>query len=116
MKKKEMSLLEKWKNRETKKKLREENIRLKNEIEMIHKIPKPPICTVERNVQRVCANWTVTEIQRDIPSEIVKNELLHKLSESLSDFVEYDFTNDRYGNRMFTAILYVATGDNRHEH
>lgn len=110
-----MQIIEKWKNRETKKKLREENIRLKSEIEAYMKTPYP-VCTVERNVQRVCANWTVTEMQRDIPLEIVKNELLHKLSESLSDFVEYDFTNDRYGNRMFTAILYVATGDNRYEH
>lgn len=82
---------------------------------MIHKIPKPPLCTVERNIQRVCANWTVTEMQRDIPSEIVKNELLHKLSEILSDFVEYDFENDRHGNTIYTAILYVATGDRRYE-
>ena len=107
-----MNLIEKWKNRETKKKLREENIRLKAEIETRMKMPYP-VCTVERNVQRVCANWTVTEMQRDIPSEIVKNELLHRLSESLSDFVEYDFENDRYGNAIYTAILYVATGDRR---
>lgn len=111
-----MNLIEKWKNRETKRKLREENIRLKTEIEVLHKIPEPPVCTVERNVQRVCANWTVTEMQRDIPSEIVKNELLHKLSESLSDFVEYDFANDRYGNQTYIATVYVATGDKRYEH
>ena len=109
-----MNLIEKWKSRETKKKLREENIRLKAEIDAHMKTPYP-VCTVERNVQKVCAKWTLTEMQRDIPSEIIKNELLRKLSESLSDFVEYDFTNDRYGNRMFTAILYVATGDKRYE-
>ena len=99
----------------TKKKLKEENIRLKTEIEMIHKIPKPPVCTVERNIQKVCAKWTLTEMQRDIPSEIIKNELLRKLYESLSDFVEYDFMNDRYGNQTYIATLYVATGDKRYE-
>ena len=110
-----MNLIEKWKNRVTKKKLKEENIRLKTEIEMIHKIPKPPVCTVERNIQKVCAKWTLTEMQRDIPSEIIKNELLRKLYESLSDFVEYDFMNDRYGNQTYIATLYVATGDKRYE-
>lgn len=48
-----MNLIEKWKNRETKKKLHEENIRLKSELKAYMKIP-PPVCTVERNVQRVC--------------------------------------------------------------
>ena len=108
-----MNLLEKWKNRETKKKLREENIRLKSEIETYMKTPYP-VCTVERNVQKVCAKWTLTEMQRDIPSEIIKNELLRKLSESLSDFVEYNFENDRHGNTIYTAILYVATGDRKY--
>ena len=107
-----MNLIEKWKNRVTKKKLREENIRLKSEIEAHLKTPYP-VCTVERNVQKVCAKWTISEMQRNIPSEIIKHELLHKLSEHLSDFVEYDFENDRHGNTMYTAILYVATGDRR---
>lgn len=108
-----MNLIEKWRSRETKKKLKEENIRLKAEINT-HMKTLYPICTVERNVQKVCAKWTLTEMQRDIPSEIIKQELSHKLSESLSDFVEYDFENDRYGNTIYTAILYVATGDRRY--
>lgn len=108
-----MNLIEKWKSRETKKKLREENIRLKAEIDAHMKTPYP-VCTVERNVQKVCAKWTLTEMQRDIPSEIIKNELLRKLSESLSDFVEYNFENDRHGNTIYTAILYVATGDRKY--
>lgn len=111
-----MNLIEMWINRETKKKLREENIRLKTEIEVLHKIPEPPVCTVERNIQKVCAECTVKEMRRDIPAEIVKNELLRKLSECLSDFIEYDFSNDRYGNCKYKAILYVATGDKRYEH
>lgn len=108
-----MRLIEKWKNRETKKKLREENIRLKTEIEMSHGIPKPTVCAVERNVQKICAKHRITEMEIGIPTEVVKHELLNKLSEHLSDFVEYDFENDRYGNTIYTAILYVATGDRR---
>lgn len=109
-----MNLIEKWRSRETKKKLKEENIRLKAEINT-HMKTLYPICTVERNVQKVCAKWTLTKMQRDVPTEIVKNELLRKLSESLSDFVEYDFMNDRYGNQTYIATLYVATGDKRYE-
>ena len=107
-----MNLIEKWKSRETKKNLREENIRLNAEIEAHMKTPYP-VCTVERNVQKICAKHMVSEMERDIPTEIIKHELLHKLSEHLSDFVEYDFENDRYGNAIYTAILYVATGDRR---
>lgn len=107
-----MNLIEKWKNRETKKKLREENIRLKAEIEVHMKTPYP-VCTAERNIQKICAKHRITEMEIGIPTEVVKHELLNKLSEHLSDFVEYDFENDRYGNTIYTAILYVATGDRR---
>ena len=106
-----MNLIEKWKNRETKKKLRQENIRLKTEIEAHMKTPYP-VCTVERNVQKVCAKWTA---KGEVPIEIVKQELSHNLMKYLSGFVEYDFENDRYGNTVYTAILYVATGDKRYE-
>ena len=108
-----MNLIEKWKIRETKKKLREENIRLKAEIEAHMKTPYP-VCTVERNVQKVCAKWTKPETQRNIPSDIVKDELLRKLADSLSNFVEYDFATDRYGNITYIATLYLATGDRRY--
>lgn len=72
-----------------------------------------PVCTVERNVQKVCVKRMVSEMGSGIPSEIIKHELLYKLSENLSDFVEYDFENDRYGNTIYTAILHVARGDRR---
>lgn len=53
-----MNLIEKWKNRENKKSLREENIRLKEQVEMLQ-IPKPPVCTIERNVQAVRVSFEV---------------------------------------------------------
>ena len=108
-----MNLIEKWKNRETKKKLREENIRLKTEIEMIHKIPKPPVCTVERNVQKVCAKISCGGMELTLPSQVIKRELHRKLMENVEPFVEYDFDKNGYGEGNYTAILYVETGDRR---
>ena len=104
-----MNLLEKWKNRETKKKLREENIRLKAEMEAHLKTPYP-VCTVERNIQKVYATLVEKKI---VPAEIVKQELLRNLMAYLSGFVEYEFEDDRYGDTVYTAVLYVATGDRR---
>ena len=108
-----MNLIEKWKNRETKKKLREENIRLKTEIEMLHKIPKPPVCTVERNVQKVCAKISCGGMELTLPSQVIKRELHRKLMENIEPFIEYDFDKNGYGEENYTAILYVATGDRR---
>ena len=106
-----MNLIEKWKNRETKKKLREENIRLRTEIEVHMKTPYP-VCTVERNVQKVCARISYSGMELSLPSEIIKSELHKKLMENIEPFVEYDF--DKNGQEEnYTAILYVATGDRR---
>ena len=108
-----MQIIEKWKNRQTKKKLLEENIRLKTQIEMLHKIPKPPVCTVERNVQKVCARISNSGMELSIPSEVIKHELSRKLMENIEPFVEYDFDKNGYGEENYTAILYVAMGDRR---
>ena len=110
-----MNLIEKWKNRETKKKLREENIRLKAEIEAHMKMPYP-VCTVERNVQKVCARISYSGMELSLPSETIKYELKRKLMENIEPFIEYDFDKNGYGEENYTAILYVATGDNRYEH
>ena len=107
-----MNLIEKWKNRETKKKLREENIRLKAEIEAHMKTPYP-VCTVDRNVQKVCARISYSSMELRLPSETIKHELKRKLMENIKPFIEYDFDKNGYGEENYTAILYVATGDRR---
>lgn len=96
-----MNLIEKWKNRETKKKLREENIRLKDKIESYAKAPCR-VYTVERNVQKLSATLVAAE---GMPEEIVKQELLRNLTMCLSDFVEYGHED----GGIHTASLYVAT-------
>lgn len=109
-----MNLIEKWKSRETKKKLREENIRLKAEIEAHMKTPYP-VCTVERNVQKVCVRISYSGMELRLPSEMIKHELKRKLMENIEPFIEYDFDKNGYGEENYTAILYVATGDRKHE-
>ena len=110
-----MNLLEKWKNRETKKKLREENIRLKEENKILSSIPKPAVCTVDRNVQKACARISYSGMELRLPSETIKHELKRKLMENIEPFIEYDFDKNGYGEENYTAILYVATGDRKHE-
>ena len=108
-----MNLIEKWKNRETKKKLLEENIRLKAEIEAHMKTPYP-VCTVERNVQKVCARISYSGMELSLPSETIKHELKRKLMENIEPFIEYDFDKNGYGEENYTAILYAATGDRKY--
>ena len=108
-----MKLIEKWKTRDTKKKLREEYIRLKAEIDAYLKTPYP-VCTVERNVQKVCARISYSGMELSLPSEIIKSELHKNLMVNIEPFIEYDFEKNGYGEENYTAILYVATGDKRY--
>ena len=69
-----MNIVEKRKNRETKKKLKEENIRLKEELKTTRNF-NFPVCTVERNIQRVSSEYTVNYfLQNTVPAEIVKEQ------------------------------------------
>lgn len=108
-----MNLIEKWKNRETKKSLREENIRLKAQVEMLHRIPKPQVCTIERNVQRIRSAFTIRQDDM-IPVDYVKEKVKHDLSAYISPFIDWDIEDDyETGDKILTGTLYVATGDRR---
>lgn len=108
-----LNLIEKWKNRETKKKIKEENILLKAQLAAEYRKPSL-VSTIERNVQKVCVSWNSMQIGNNIPADIIKSELLYKLKDGLSDFVEYDFLDDELtGDRVYRATLYIATGDKR---
>lgn len=115
-----MNLIEKWKNRETKRSLREENIslraeneRLSKDIRMIMDYP-PNICTIDRNVQRAVARKVLPhEVYARYPEEKIKYELRRMLIDQVIPFVEYDFYSDKEMGHVYTATLYVATGDRR---
>ena len=110
-----MNLIEKWKNRETKRKLREENIRLREQLYIEYRRPNS-ISTIERNVHKVCVSWNPMQIGNNISADIIKSELLYRLKDRLSDFVEYDFLDDELtGDRVYRATLHIATGDKRYE-
>lgn len=107
-----MKVIEWFKNRETKKKLKEENIRLHAEIETIRKTPVP-VCTVERNIQQICFQRKVGIGEREVPDYIIKEQINRGLMDEIKHFVEYDFFDTNYGERHYTGTIYVATGDRK---
>lgn len=110
-----MNLIEKWKNRKTKKKILEENIRLKTEIEMLHKIPKPTVCTIERNVQQIKSRFAICRDDM-MTSDYAKEKVKHDLLGYLSPFIEWELNYDHEtGDEILTGSLYVATEDKRNE-
>lgn len=111
-----MNLIEKWKNRETKQKLREENIRLQAENRILKGTSKPNVCTIERNIQKVRGCVEVNETNLSIPEEYIKREIAEKIIESVLPFIEYDFQDNGFSGKIYTGTLYVATGDRKYEH
>ena len=113
-----MNLIEKWKNRETKRRLREENIvlraRNKSLDEYICMLSSRPsnVCTIDRNVQRVVARKVVPRgmYAQGYPEEQIKYDLRRILIDQVIPFVEYDFSSDKEMSHVYTATLYIATG------
>lgn len=106
-----MKILDKWKNRETKKKLREENIKLRAQLEM-----QAPIVTVNRNIQRVKGIYCTTDFcEERIPTQwrerVIKDEIKRNLMEYIEPFIQYDFKSNGDGGMDYIGTLYVATGD-----
>ena len=97
-----MNLVEKWKIRETKKKLRDLNDTDKK------------IYVDSKNIQKLGVKVLM---KKECPNEVMKQNLFRKLclESNLIDFVEYDFCDSQeYEGLMFcTLTLYVAKGDNR---
>ena len=119
-----MNLIEKWKNRETKKKLREENIRLteryeelKRQLEISFAVTKRPnIIREERNIYKLRAQFLVKKnnpYQMDFSTEYIKREIAENMLKELEQSIEYDFYDTELG-RVYVGTLYVATGDKRY--
>lgn len=110
-----MNLIERWKNRETKKKLREENIRLREENKFLKSISKSNVCTVERNIQKVRGCVAVNERNLSVPEEYIKRQIAHNIVESILPFIEYDFQDNKRAGKIYTGTLHIATGDRKYE-
>lgn len=118
-----MNLIEKWKNRETKKKLREENIHLTEQNENLKKqleasfgiMNRPNIIKEERNVHRMRAQFLVEKnnpYRTDFSAEYIKHEIAGNMLKELEEVIEYDFFDTEVG-RIYTGTLWAATGDKR---
>lgn len=110
-----MNLIEKWKNRETKKKLREENIRLKAKLEANLK-SSFPVVTINHNIQKVKFSMEVNQIdlEHGIPTEYIKRNIANGILEYIEPFIEYNFCDStEYGGKIYTGTLYIVTGDRK---
>lgn len=72
-----------FKNFQTKRQLREENERLKAMLQR-----PPQIHIVEREVEKVSS---CIEIREEIPTEIIKRQIVKGLIDYLEPFIEWDF-------------------------
>lgn len=111
-----MNLIEKWKNRETKKKLREENIRLSErnnilELELKRQCFKP-IHTIDYFNKKEIHTLKTSCVLRGEPIEYIKREIQEGLFDQVCDAIEYDLHDELVG-KVYTGTLYVAIGGNR---
>ena len=95
-----MKLWEKWKNRETKKKLRAENAALK---ELLAR-PLPHLPVVERDVIAVRREMI---LEPNIPVEVTKRVVAREMSDYLNPYIEWD-VKDQSGKKILSGTLMVA--------
>lgn len=116
-----MNLIEKIKNYKTKKKLIEENIRLKARLGVCWKAPVPAV-TEKRNIQKIKCSMEVDRIdlERGITMEHIKLNIANKMLEDIIPFIEFESSDNpwdliRIGGRVYTGTLYIATGDRKYD-
>lgn len=99
-----------FKNFVTKKKLKEENERLKRMITISTRI-----CDVEKNekeVKKVSSSFTVPNGE-NIPEEVVKHQIAKNMIQFLQPLIFYDFSDNIYGGKTYYGSLYVANENNK---
>lgn len=95
-----------FKNFKTKRQLREEINRLEF---MLHR--PQPINFVEREVQKISSCMILGSREMEVPIEVIKKEVLHKMADELETFVEWDIEDgsdeDCYG-KIIRANIYLG--------
>lgn len=95
-----------FKNFKTKRQLREE---IKSLEFMLHR--PQPINFVEREVQKVSSCMELSRYEIEVPTEVIKKEILHKIADELEPFVEWDIEDisgkNHYG-KIIRANVYLA--------
>lgn len=74
-----------FKNFKTKRQLREENKRLEF---MLYR--PQPIHFVEREVCKISSCMELSGFEIEVPTEVIKKQILHKIADELEPFVEWD--------------------------
>lgn len=88
-----ISIIEKWKNRETKKKLREENKRLKEMLSPQWKNPALVGCHIVK-LEKVSA---ITTVPKYIPENYINSNLSQKIAEKISPFMKKEIVGEEHG-------------------
>ena len=88
-----MNLIEKWKNRETKKKLREENKKLKEMLLPQWKNPALVGCHIVK-LEKVSA---ITTVPKYIPENYINSNLSQKIAEKISQFMKKEIVGEEHG-------------------
>ena len=88
-----MNLIEKWKNRETKKKLREENKKLKEMLSPQWKNPALVGCHIVK-LEKVSA---ITTVPKYIPENYINSNLSQKIAEKISPFMKKEIVGEGHG-------------------
>lgn len=95
-----------FKNFKTKRQLREEIKRLEF---MLHR--PQPIDFVEREVQKISSCMEIGSREIEVPIEVIKKQILHKMADELEPFAEWDIEDgsdkNHYG-KIIRANVYLA--------
>lgn len=107
-----MNLIEKWKNRETKKKLREENLKLKEQLKFNAK-PRNILSVENKRIEKLCVTHQLPPTD-DVPSEYIKRSAEQTLLYQLLPYIDYKISDGgTLGGKAYSATVYVVAGDNQ---
>lgn len=95
-----------FKNFKTKKQLLEEIKRL----EFMLRRPQP-INFVEREVQKISSCMALGSYEMEVPIEVIKKEILHRMADELEPFCEWDIedgSDEYHYGKIIRANIYLA--------
>ena len=107
-----MNLIEKWKNRETKKKLREENLRLKEQLKVDAKNTFA-LSIENKRIEKLCVTHQLPPTD-NIPSDYIKRRAEQDLLYQILPYIDYKISDGgTLGGKAYSVTVYVVAGDNQ---
>ena len=93
-----------FKNFQTKRQLREENAKLKEQIEWI--TSRPPTIQCERRTVRKIKASHLAECQE--PEECVKDEIAYEILKEIKPYIDYKVFDNGNGEKTYTGTLEIV--------